>query len=50
MGTGKLNDDEVFDDVIVIQAKSGAVVCSSDQCNSNNCIVVCRTLSISWRR
>jgi hypothetical protein len=26
MGTGKLDDDEVFDDVIVIQAKSGAVV------------------------
>ena len=26
MGTGKLNEEEVFDDVIVIQAKSGAVV------------------------
>ena len=26
MGIGKLNDDEVFDDVIVIQAKSGAAV------------------------
>ena len=26
MGTGKLNEEEVFDDVIAIQAKSGAVV------------------------